>query len=867
MFKKLLNIFFIISIYILFSKDVFAFQFEKSPNNPLPISYINNYANQLQANIFKEGDVYKGIFAINKPPETYYSLGYFESTNGVDWQMKKEVLNTGADLSNPSVLKTQTGYLLFLTRYENNIYRIYSSSCDFDFNCSSSLSQVIMPNTNNYSEKNGVFAGHPFIQDNRTFLFFGAWGGDGFKIKLAYSDDLITWQRCQYAFLYGGDGPFPYQENNELYLFFHQSDSTGIKIAKSTLPLSCNSVFEDQGYLLVKDKPYDQNHLIFPSVINEFGNLKLYYSGLGSDGSWKFNLALIPTPTLTPTPTSTPSPTPTVIPEKTSIIIIPGFLASWNREAIIHNVNQPQSNWKLNSIVKEYEGIINTLTNLGYEEGKNLFIFAYDWRKPVLEIVDDLNDFVLELSTNHYPLVTNYSIVGHSLGGLIGRIYSQKYSNSNIDKLITAGSPHRGATVAYKIVEAGEIERFNDYLWLTVKIISSLNKNNLETDKQTLNRLFPIMKDLFPIYNFLKKNAVEINISDMKIKNELLPYYNANLTNLTNLTTLVGEKGNTLKGFNIIDQTYLDKLLDNYPDGRPDSSFSEIGDYTVLSTSARINTPEILNLEHGELIYKRDAIKKILDRLDIQYNDPQIIEGKGTKIDSSLIFLIKSPAVIEVIFNGHVYPEQDGMIFIENAQSGDYQLKVKGIDKGSYEVIIGQIGQNSDVWDSIYGKTIALQTDDYTIHYISEAPKSYFETSSEIPALFNDLINYLKINNKNWLVVKKIELAKSLYQTKKKSWTYELFESIKHEIIKNKDFIALEKLENIEFKLFGTSYKKIKYYKIAKFKNEINKLKNPFDHVVLKEIIKRLEVVNKENIKKNEILIESISELLKVIKK
>ncbi|MEK7523028.1 MAG: hypothetical protein AAB569_05575, partial [Patescibacteria group bacterium] len=86
MFKKLLNIFFIISIYILFSKDVFAFQFEKSPNNPLPISYINNYANQLQANIFKEGDVYKGIFAINKPPETYYSLGYFESTNGVDWQ-------------------------------------------------------------------------------------------------------------------------------------------------------------------------------------------------------------------------------------------------------------------------------------------------------------------------------------------------------------------------------------------------------------------------------------------------------------------------------------------------------------------------------------------------------------------------------------------------------------------------------------------------------------------------------------------------------------------------------------------------------------------------------------------------------------
>ena len=115
--------------------------------------------------------------------------------------MKKEILNTGEDLSNPSVIKTQTGYMLFLTRYDNNtVYRIYSSVCDFEFNCSTNLSQVIMPNISNNSEKNGVFAGHPFKQGNRTYLFFGAWGGDGFKLKLAYSDDLAIWQRCQYGF-------------------------------------------------------------------------------------------------------------------------------------------------------------------------------------------------------------------------------------------------------------------------------------------------------------------------------------------------------------------------------------------------------------------------------------------------------------------------------------------------------------------------------------------------------------------------------------------------------------------------------------------------------------------------------------------
>ncbi|MEK7177779.1 MAG: hypothetical protein AAB705_03060, partial [Patescibacteria group bacterium] len=313
--KKVFLIFF---TYLFFVQSIFAFQFEKSPNNPLPVSYINNYANQLQVNIFKEGDIYKGIFVINRPSESYYSLGYFESANGTDWVMKKEILNTGADLSNPSIIKTQTGYLLFITRYDNNtVYRIYSSTCDFDFNCSLNLSPVIVPDINNNSEKNGVFAGHPFKQDNRTYLFFGAWGGDGFKIKLAYSDDLITWQRCQYGFLYGGDGPFPYQENNDLYLFFHKSDSSGIKFAKTTLSLSCNSVFEDQGYLLTKDKSYDQKHLIFPSVLNSNGGLKLYYSGRGSDDRWRLSMActgqtcLTPTEIPTPTPTATPIPTPT----------------------------------------------------------------------------------------------------------------------------------------------------------------------------------------------------------------------------------------------------------------------------------------------------------------------------------------------------------------------------------------------------------------------------------------------------------------------------------------------------------------------------------------------------------------------------
>lgn len=846
--KYLFKFILLIALFFLLNKNVLGFEFVKSINNPLPITYINNYISPQQAGIFREGNLYKAVIAIHRPPETYHSLGYFESTDGINWTMKKEILSLGFDLSNPSVLKVQTGYKLFVTKYESNsVYKIYGSDCDFEFNCSANIFPIIIPDVSNISEKNGVFAGRAFQQNNRIYLFFGAWGGDGFKIKLAYSDDLTNWQRCSNGFLYGGDGPFPYQENNDLYLFFHRSDSTGIKVAKTTLPLDCNSTFIDQGYLLTKDKPYDQNHLIFPSIININGNLRLYYSGLGNDFNWKINLAEISIPTVTPT--STPTATPTSVPTPTStltptpytlrpIILIPGFLASWNKDSLIHNIYQPQSNWKINPIVHEYDGVINTLKNLGYEENINLFIFAYDWRKQVLEIVDDLHSYIQQLSINDQQS----SIIGHSLGGLVSRIYIQKYNNPHIDKLITAGSPHRGATVAYKIVEAGEIERFNDYLWLAVKMISSLNKNNLETDKVTINRLIPVMSDLFPVYNFLKMSGDEINILDMKVKNKILPYYNEGLTNwtyLTNLTTIVGEKGNTLKGFNISNQTFIDKLLDNYPDGRPQSSFSEIGDYTVLPTSARINTPVILNFEHGELIYKEEAIKKILEKLEIQYNNSQVVEGKGTIVDSSLIFLIKSPATMEVVHDGQTYLEKDGLIFIENAQSGNYQLRVKGITSGNYEIVIGQIGKNNDVWDSIYGETMISRVDNYNILYNSVNPSR---------VKINDLLTYLNIKGYK---IKNLKNMKNLL----------------HYLIKEHDFIGLEKFENYQIDFINKNTSKINIKKIDKIEEKISRLKKPVDQVVLQEIVKRLDIIKNENIIYGNVLIESIEELLKIVKK
>ena len=751
-FFKIIHIFLISFAYLFFVQSIFAFQFEKIINNPLPVSYMNNYTSQLQANIFKEGDVYKGIFVINRPPENYYSLGYFESVNGNDWEMKKEILSTGIELSNTRILKTQTGYLLFTTRYDNNsIYRIYSNVCDFDFNCSSSFSPVIMPDASNNSEKNGVFAGSPFQQDSRTYLFFGAWGDDGFKIKLAYSDDLVTWQRCPNAFLYGGDGPFPYQENNDLYLFFHQSDNSGIRLAKTTLPLSCGSTFVDQGNLLIKDKPYDQKHLIFPSIVNDNGGLKLYYSGLGNDSRWRLNLACTgqacltptstptPTPTAIPTPTSTPSPTP--IPEKIPIIIIPGFMASWNKEAILHNQTVDYSAWKLQNFVKEYDGLMNTLKNVGYQQNVNLFLFPYDWRQSIEKTTNDLNSYLQTKIWNNEPN-QKINIVGHSLGGLIARIYTQKNVNK-VNKIISVGSPHLGAVQFYKPLEAGEIDRANTFLWLAEKIILILNKSTLESDRVTISNKFPVAKDLFPTFNFLKDLlGNEISIDSLTIKNNFLPFYNQNFPDIFPLfTAIYGEKDkNTPAGYIVEPQSIVNQLLGNYLDGKPKESYFDFGDYTILSNSARQDVDsEKFYFDHGEIITKKETINKILNLLNINFNGDQIVEGQTTKISSSLIFLIKSPATMAVEFNDSKYIEDEGIIFIPDAQSGSYDLKVQGVDQGKYEIVVGQISENNDLWESINGEitqsSASSQIDNYNILYNNQTALSIFPSPTVTPTI------------------------------------------------------------------------------------------------------------------------------------
>ncbi len=102
-----------------------------------------------------------------------------------------------------------------------------------------------------------------------------------------------------------------------------------------------------------------------------------------------------------------------------------------------------------------YGDIINSLTKIGYEEGKNLFTFPYDWR------IDNTAQFSkLDKTVDDALKKSNASkaiLIAHSMGGLVSRGYILSSSGraSKIDSLISIGTPYWGSPKVYYALVMG----------------------------------------------------------------------------------------------------------------------------------------------------------------------------------------------------------------------------------------------------------------------------------------------------------------------------------------------------------------------------------------------------------------------------
>jgi len=102
--------------------------------------------------------------------------------------------------------------------------------------------------------------------------------------------------------------------------------------------------------------------------------------------------------------------------------------------------------------IHQYDSLYETLKEIGYVEGQNLFSFPYDWRGSNFNNADELARFIESKPT----LNGEFDILAHSMGGLVARLYLQRHgSSTRVRTLLNLAVPFRGSMNVLQTLEKG----------------------------------------------------------------------------------------------------------------------------------------------------------------------------------------------------------------------------------------------------------------------------------------------------------------------------------------------------------------------------------------------------------------------------
>lgn len=402
------------------------------------------------------------------------------------------------------------------------------------------------------------------------------------------------------------------------------------------------------------------------------------------------------------------------------IILIPGLGASWDIGSIL--TGNDGGNWQIPSFVKTYGGLRSSLVNALGED--NVFVFSYDWRKPLSTLSERLNQFIIK----NIPAGERVNLIGHSMGGLIARSYAQGVEGtSRVNKILTIGSPNMGTAKAYGVWEGGLL--FEDSWWakLALEMTTHFGVIIGESNIQTIQRMVPSLKDLLPTYDFLSLNGNILPWSSLSEngKNTFLYNLNQNISQIDPITTAIYSNDNQTNS--IIKITpHIDGDLGTWIDGKPtdDPFINEAGDGTVTSLSARGAFSN--NIQgvgwHGELVTKNENIQKIFSELNL-IDLTKIVEGTYDSNNNVLVAVLKSPGKLEVCnFEltkcnselGGIYILEHKLFIMPGYTGEKLIIRIKEDGTGTYFLHLGNISDSSK-WDVEQGNIQAGQVDYYNI--------------------------------------------------------------------------------------------------------------------------------------------------------
>ncbi|HLS53877.1 MAG TPA: alpha/beta fold hydrolase [Tissierellaceae bacterium] len=304
------------------------------------------------------------------------------------------------------------------------------------------------------------------------------------------------------------------------------------------------------------------------------------------------------------------------------IVFIPGLFGSLGDEVI-----PGTGNFSFGLAEGIYKPFIKILNSIGYVEGENLFVSYYDWKNSILKSTDkylDKDIKKVKKKTGSKKVI----LIGHSLGGLLGRSYMTYFSSSSVDKLIMIGTPNFGAANAYYFWSGGRlpyprVERNILYNGIKLGFILYFQLFHNEGYLKPLRKLFPVVQDLLPSYdygNYLyyeeDGERKEIPIEKMSVKNPFLSKLNQRPINRANTFLITGKGEETSMEF-LVD---LNKGKQNiWVDGEPIGvNKTNYGDGTVTTFSSLGNLGQqyiIIEGDHTNILYRsQEYLAKVLNK-------------------------------------------------------------------------------------------------------------------------------------------------------------------------------------------------------------------------------------------------------------
>lgn len=418
-----------------------------------------------------------------------------------------------------------------------------------------------------------------------------------------------------------------------------------------------------------------------------------------------------PTPTSTPTitlaPTQTPVPTPTVVPTvvntptptgKIKFILIPGMGASWSSDALVYGRNVSDESWKMTPFAKNYDQLILSLVNAGYKQNSDFWVWNYDWRKPLADNVVKFNIFFNKKVLPNDKVV----IAGHSMGGVIGRLWLQEHIlDDRIVQVLSVSSPQWGAIDPYTLWNGGDVSGSDGVSSGALSVLLQLHKYDNDGNLvKTVRSFVPSLKDLIPIYDFVEKNNRVLPYQNLVDKNVYLQNQYQNIDKIfSKHTALVGYGMKTPESLVLGNRTSFDKMFGYWPDGRLLKVNYGDGDDTVSRNRQSFDgdTLTLYRTNHGSAV--KNGSLEILKWLGIGTTT----NGGDYELKKKKIIFVGSPAKVKADcgMDGIYESDEQGFLILEKS----YRCKIfmVGTGSGRYHLVIGDGGKNNK-WNYVEGE-------------------------------------------------------------------------------------------------------------------------------------------------------------------